>query len=372
MNKYIFLTIVVFLFACSNKNEEEKIINEKTSKEITLTDEQIKLAQIETGKIKQKEISTKISCKGQIIATPQNRAKVSVPAAGYVNRVFVQNGQLIQKGSPIISLEHPSYIELQKNYLQAQSKFEYIEKEYERQKILYEQNANTAKVFEKTKSEYKELKSELQAGKLQLELINIDAEKLTSENIQKNIIIYAPISGSINKINISIGQFIKSGDMILEIIGNNEFLLELQVFEKNIQNILVGQKVVFTCSNPKSTIIEHTAEIKYIGNLADENSKTFMVQAKPENCTKEMRHGLYVNAEIIQENKMAYVLPETAIIQEGEEFFVFVENNNNFIKTNIEVGQKDGDFVEIIDAKKIKTSTIVKKGANYIKAEMNK
>lgn len=372
MKKYIFILLVTFLFACSDEQQGEEIIDETSTTEISLTNEQIELAGIETGKLEQKEISANISCKGQIKATPQNRAKISVPIAGYVNRVYVQNGQIVQKGSAIVSLEHPSYIEMQKNYLQAKSKFEYIEKEYDRQKKLYEQNANTSKVFEKTQSEYEELKSEVQAGKLQLQLLNINTEKLTSDNIQKSITVYSPISGSVNDVNISLGQYINPEEMILEVIGNNEFLIELQVFEKDIQNIVAGQEVVFSCSNPKSSNVLHTAKIKYIGNLVDEATKTFMVQAEPQNCTTEMRHGMYVNADINLKSMNAYVLPEYAVIQEGQQFYVFIENNNNFVKTNIEIGQKDNGLVEIIDAERFATSTFVTKGANYVNAEMNK
>lgn len=373
MKKYIFLSLIVFLFSCGeSKQNEDDVIDNNPANQLILTNEQIELAGIETGKIEEKEISAKISCKGQIQATPQNRAKVSVPMEGYVKNIYVQNGQIINKGVAIATLQHPSYIELQKNYLQAKSKFDYMKLEYERQKTLFEQNASTSKIFEKTKSDYEELKSEVEAYKLQLQLISINAEKLTSENIRSTITVYAPITGNINQINISVGEFVSPDDVLFEMIGNNEFLLELQVFERDIQDISIGQTVVFTCSNSNSANITHSADIIYIGNFVDEATKTFKVQAKPRECSKEMRHGMYLNAEITLDNKPAFVLPETAIIQEGESYFIFPENNGVFSKAKIEIGRKDNGLVEIINAEKFLDQNITTIGTNYVYAELNK
>lgn len=371
MKKYIIIILAVFLFSCGENTENELIETVETN-EITFTQEQIDLAGIETDTISQKNISSKINCKGIIQATPQNRARVSVPMEGYIKNIYIQNGQEISKNKALITLEHPSYIELQKNYLQTKSQFEYMEIEYKRQDTLFKQGAVNAKVFEQTKSEHDALAAQLQAYKLQLQMLNIPTSNLTATNIRSSISVFAPISGTINNLNVTIGQYVQPDDVLFEVIDNDDFIIELHVFERDIQNIGIGQNIIFNCSNPNSSNVEHTAQIISIGNIVDDATKTFKVTANPIQCTKEMRHGMFINAEILIDDHLVYVLPEAAIVQDGGSF-VFVEKSDNlFVKTPVETGLIDNGYVEIFNSNNFINKKIVVKGANYIKAEMEK
>lgn len=159
-NNILLIAIFFTLLSCSDENKTEKNLDVKQSDKIAFSQEQIELAGIETGKIRYKEISKRISSKGRIEALPQNRAKISVPMEGYVDDIFIASGQNIKKGTPLVSLWHPNCIEIQKQFLQVESQFEYLESEYKRQKTLYKKNADTGKVYEKIRSEYHSLRAE--------------------------------------------------------------------------------------------------------------------------------------------------------------------------------------------------------------------
>jgi len=49
--------------------------------------------------------------------------------------------------------------------------------------------------------------------------------------------IYAPIDGSITKVNVSKGMYVSPSDEIMEIINTDHIHLELSVFEKDIMKI---------------------------------------------------------------------------------------------------------------------------------------
>lgn len=366
-------TTSLFFFAACGADETEQAEEENVpGTEISFSRQQVQVAGIETGEIQNKNLSAKIDCKGKIEALPQNRAKISVPKAGYVKQIFVNNGQNVRKGKALLSLQHPAYIDVQKNYLQAKSRLAYIEKEYERQKVLAQNNAGTGKVLEKTKAEYEEMRTELMALKLQLQLLNIEAEKLNVENIRSTITIFAPISGNINEILITTGQYVEPQEMLFEIINNSESNIDLQVFERDIHKIAVGQKVTYECNIPESKDSVHWAEIVDIGNQVDEITKTFRVHAKPKACHTGMRHGIYVNAQILLSGREVPVVPEEALVQEGDEYFLFVAKNDTlFEKHDVETGLREGGFVEIKN-RDLAGKKIVIQGANYIIAEMGK
>jgi cobalt-zinc-cadmium efflux system membrane fusion protein len=205
MKNIIFTVALLIIFSCGNKKVENEKVSEVKSEKITFTKDQIALAGIETGVLELKPVSAKIMCKGRVEAMPESRAKISVPMSGYISKILVHNGSLVAKGQAILVLQHPDYIELQKKYLQAKSKFEFLEKDYHRQKSLADQNAGTGKIFEKTKSDYEELKIEISALKLQLKMLNINSENLTSENIKSEITVFSPLTGNVNEVWITLG-----------------------------------------------------------------------------------------------------------------------------------------------------------------------
>ncbi|MBN2664434.1 MAG: efflux RND transporter periplasmic adaptor subunit [Bacteroidales bacterium] len=373
MNKYILIIIVLLAFSCNNNTSDETIIEDIQTNQISFTPEQVDLAGIVTDTISQKTFSSKVYCKGVIMATPQNRAKISVPMEGYIKSIYIQNGQSVYKNTALVTLEHPAYIELQKNYLQTKSEFDYLKIEFERQEILYNQGAVNAKVYEQIKSEYETSAAQLQAYKLQLQMLNISTTNLTANNIRSTITVYSPIAGTINNLDITIGQYVRPEDMLFEVIDNDDFFLELHVFERDIQSIRIGQNVSFNCSNPTSTQVEHTAEIVNIGNVVDDMTKTFKINAKPNLCSQEMRHGMFINAEIFTNNQLVYGLPEQAVVQEGNIYYIFIAKDDNlFIKTPVDIGISDNGFFEIVNYSNLMNQKIVVSGSNYIKAEMDK
>jgi len=157
----------------------------------------------------------------------------------------------------------------------------------------------------------------------------------------------------------------------LQIINNKDFQIELQVFERDIHNITLNQKIDFDCTIPESKKEKPYARIIQIGNRVDPQTKTFKVLAKPEKCYQRMRHGILVNALIHLNDQDLQVLPEQAIISRmGESDFIFlVQSDTIYQKKEVQTGLHDQGFVEI-KTQELLGKTVVTKGANYIAAEM--
>ena len=80
------LSLIVFITSCGNKNiieEKEKLPGGNI---ITLTDAQMKNAQIETGNVEQKQIASTLKLNGRIDVPPQNMISISVPLGGYLHQ----------------------------------------------------------------------------------------------------------------------------------------------------------------------------------------------------------------------------------------------------------------------------------------------
>jgi cobalt-zinc-cadmium efflux system membrane fusion protein len=369
MKYTLFAFILLFLFSCESAEDNKLGEEEIPSDEISLSYDKVESAGIETGLLSEIPLSEKIYCKGRLTAKPNNRVKYSSPLEGFVKRIFIQNGKFVKKGALLLSLEHPDFIELQKDYLIAESNLKFLEKEYARQKTLFESKAGKRKEYEKISSEYENAKAEYAALKAHLRMLKFNTDKLNSDNIRSSVNLYAPISGNINEINIALGQHVGTEDVLFEIINNNDFFLELNVFERDVQRIHIGQKLSFNFSMSAGIDSMYVAEIVSVGNYIDPLSKTFTVHALPKKQIEGMRHGIFINAEIHMNDEKLLALPDEAIISEGEKSFIFiVEDDTRYIRTEVQTGIRSDDYTQILNPE-LKDKTIVLKGANYINAE---
>lgn len=370
INKYFTIILVLFMAGCENQPDEHTEISVDNNR-LVLTMQQIELAGIKTDTLQKQNISEIVTSRGRLIAKAQNRAKVSVPKNGYIEKIYIANGQEVKKGQLLLSLKHPDYIAIQKDYLQTRSKLKLAKQELQRQKTLFENNAGNEKKYEQAQNEYSLFETELKALELNLNLLHIDAEKLSVDAIQSTVNLYAPVSGSANELNVAIGQFVKPEDVLLEIYSNNNFYIELQVFEQNIHKLNIGQVVDFDCNINKCNEKQHTGKIIHIGNYIDKSTKTFKILVEPDVQEPGMRHGMYISAQIFMGNNSRYALPESAVVKEDEDAFVFTAQNDSiFTKQAINIVTLINGFYQIENPQELQNKQIVLSGANYIQDEL--
>lgn len=371
MKNIVISISLLFLLSCgSDENIYEKG-SEKEANRISFTTEQLKMAGIQTSEIEYKKMTKHIFCTGRLEVTPQNRANISVPIEGYVKNINVLKGQNVKQNAVLITLQNPVFVEKQKNYLQTKEQHDLLLKEYNRQKVLNENKAGTGKIFEQSIAELNELKIELEASKLELSMINIDANAISADNIKSSIPVLSPINGIINEMNVTIGQYIKPDDMLMEIIGNDDFHIVLDVFEKEINKVNIGQDVIYECNIPESDTNLHIAEIYHIGNYIDDISKTFKVIAKPSKIYPGMRHGIFLTAKIQLSEENYPALTEEAVLSEGDDRYIFLaDSDTSFVKQYVKIGIVDQGYISILSPG-MKGKKVVVKGSNYLNAELN-
>ena len=68
-------------------------------------------------------ISDIIFCGGTIEASPNHEAYVSVPINGYMKKILKHIGEYVKEGQVLAILEHPDYIDLQRDFLETKSQY---------------------------------------------------------------------------------------------------------------------------------------------------------------------------------------------------------------------------------------------------------
>lgn len=365
---FLMLTSIALFTACSSTKEEQTASEETNEQVVTLTQEQLKNVVIDTTKLSLRNISSVVKVTGTIDVPPQNMVSVSTPLGGYVASTKLLPGMHINKGEVIAKMEDQQYIQLQQDYLITKSKLLYAEKEYLRQKELNLNKASSDKVLQQTEAEYKTLKISLNALAEKLRLININPTKLSEGNLSRQINIYSPIDGYVSKVNVNIGKYVNPTDVLFELIDPSDIHLNLKVFEKDINKLAIGQKLVaYTNNNPDK---KYHCDIILISKDFDAD-KTAEVHCHFDEYDKSLLSGMYMNAEIEVKNHEAYTLPEEAIVNfEGKDYVFITDDKKQFTIKEVQLGVKENGFIEIKNTTSLNEKAIVSKGAYTLLMKM--
>lgn len=207
---------------------------------------------------------------------------------------------------------------------------------------MSDENVNPRKTFQEVKSKLAVERARAQAAKNKLQALNVSLNGNTSL-----IPIVSPISGYVGKISITKGAFAETGVTLFEVVDNSQMHLDLNVFEKDLGKISIGQEVDFVLTNQSNKSIK--GKIFGINKSFSNESKTVAVHAKinPSDA-KDLISGMYVAANINITNQTVQALPKDAIVKDGDKYYIYIqEEHHEDVSKNKEHEQKEVHFKAI-------------------------
>ena len=366
----LIIGIIVFASCGGEKIQEQGTTQSAIETNVSLTEAQIKSANIELGKIEEREISTTLKLNGKIDVPPQNMISVSMPLGGFLKSTKLLPGMHIKKGEVIATMEDQQYIQLQQEYLMEKSKLAYSENEYRRQKELNVSKASSDKVFQQSEMEFKNQRITLSALSEKLRLIHINPETLSEASLSRSINIYSSIDGFVSKVNVNIGKYVNPSDIIFELINPSDIHLNLKVFEKDLDKLSIGQKLIAFNNNQSDK--KYPCEIILVSqDLSEDRSAD--VHCHFEAYDKTLLPGMYMNAEVeIMMKNVASINEDAIVSHDGKDYIFFSKSKTEFELVEIKKGNSENNFTEVnaLDGRDLKNSKIVVKGAYSLLMQM--
>lgn len=346
-----FALFVLLGFACNPSSKKEApqaatpTVNSTNANEVTLSDEQMKMANITIGKVETGTIHGILKVTGTIDVPPGNKITVSFPLGGYVKNLKLLPGTIVRKGAPLVQLEDQQYIQLQQDYLMALNRLEFLRQDYARQKELNASKASSDKQFQQAESDFQSQKVLVKALDEKLRLIGLNPSALNETNITRLLSVPAPISGMVTKVNVNNGQYINPTDVICELVNDDDKHLGLTILEKDINQLFTGQRL--TCYSNGNPNKKYSARIMLINRNINED-RSGEIHCHFEADHRELIPGMFMNAEIELNNKKATVVPADAIIRWENNNYIFgVKDKNVFVMIPIQTGASSEGFTEI-------------------------
>lgn len=365
------LVAALLLAACTNKKAQDNTAGEEPEADttmVTLTPAQIKNAGIATGNAVTGKITGVLKLQGAIDVPPQSTVSVSFPLGGYLKRTELLPGVHVRKGQVLGVLEDMQFIQLQQDYLSAREKFRYADAEFKRQRELNASKASSDKVFQQARAEMETQLVLMRALSQKLELIGINPRKLTAANISKSVNILSPIDGFVSKVNVNIGKYTSPTDVLFELVNPKDIHLALDVFEKDVDQLSIGQKVVtYTNAHPEK---KHEAEIILISKNLNED-RMANVHCHFEDFDASLLPGMFMNAEVEVNNATALTVPEEAVVRWQNQFYVYVKTGaGTFKMTPVSLGNQSEGRQQISGGAVTEKTELVTKNAYALLMKM--
>ena len=399
MRKYIFILSIITLFtSCASKKaepiKEESHTEEAPSNFVSITELQMKTADIQLGEIEMKNLKNSIKANGMLSVPNQNKAFVTSVNSGVIKTLLIQPGDFVRKGQPVATIVNPDVAGIQQQLQTVNAQISLNEIEYNRQKELVAGNAAPLKNVQRVESELTTLKATRNSLQKQLTIMGISVSSVNKGNIITTLTITAPISGTVSNVTAQIGSDVNPSTPIAGIVNNAPLHLDLFVFEKDLPKVKDKQTIHFTLTNNPGK--EYDAQIYSIGTAFANESKTIPIHAIVKGDKKGLIEGMNITAVISIGEALVASVPTDAIVNFQGQDCIFVlskdatsnhdekkegssenkdEHNEgpglNFERIPVVKGISDVGFTEITLFKNIPPDAkIITKGAFFAMAKM--
>ena len=304
---------------------------------------------VEISSVKRGKIQKTVSLSGDVF--PVTEVTLFYKVTGTVKKIYVEEGDRVKKDKLLIKIDDKNIqLQLQASQealRQAEVNLANTEKNWTRMKNLFKEEVITP--YEMDQIQTKKDATEAQVKQLKAKL-NLAREKLSDCKI------YSPITGIVTKRFLDAGELITASSMmkndpILLIQDLSTVKIKVAVGEKELGEIKRGQKVKIKVDAYSDRIF--TGKVLKIGSFVEPSSRTTEIEIKVKNSDYLLKSGMFVRAEIItKEKKDVLLIPDEALLEDGDKETVFVVDNNRAYIKEVETGLKDSEKTEILEGLK--------------------
>ena len=208
--------------------------------------------QVETEKVKRRSITETVSASGKI--QPEVEVKISPDVSGEIVELLVKEGNRVNKGDLLLKIKPDIYkLILERNKASvntakanlAKSKAQLAESKarFNRNKRLYNQEAISLSEFEQIEATYKVANLNVESSEYAVSSAKASLNE-AEENLDKTFI-YAPVDGTISRLNIELGERVvgtgqMSGTELLRLADLSAMEVAVEVNENDIVRVHLG------------------------------------------------------------------------------------------------------------------------------------
>ena len=291
--------------------------------EIQMTESAAKLADIQTIFVERGIPNKELFLQGKVQADERRISELTARFGGRIEKLHASfTGEHVTKGEKLATIYSPELVTAQRELLEA---------------INYKDTRPAL---------YKAARGKLRLWDLTEEQINAIEEKGES---QLYFDILSPISGTIRKRNVALGDYVKEGSALFEVIDLTHVWIMFDAYESDLPWIKTGDRVTYSVQSLPGKSFQ--GKIIFIDPFIDPSTRVAKLRVEQKNTGLILKPEMFVNGSV--ESSMAgasneILIPKSSILWTGKRVVVYVKvpdrDQPSFLYREIELGPESGKF----------------------------
>ena len=249
--------------------------------------------------------------------------------AGRISSINFRDGSAVSKGSLLVGLDAamPSA-----EYDQAKANLGLAQLNLQRTRELFEKKFISRQALDNAEAALK-----VQEATLALALAKLEKTRIK-----------APFSGMVGIRNVSVGDYVKEGQDLINLEDISTLKIDFRLPESYLGQLKPGQTVEVSTDAMPGRKFE--AVLDAINPLVDTGGRAISCRAHLSNSDGRLRPGLFVRVRLIFEQRSnVLMVPEQVIVPDTKNPFVFAVIEGKAVRTPVKTGLRRNAQVEIVD-----------------------
>jgi len=343
---FLIVTILILAVSCGPKDDlsikKEDLAKMKSEaatlrnsiesleKEIAVLDpefakENRKSVLITTIKVEKKHFEHFVDVTGSVMS--KKNVSISGEVLGRIQEITAVEGMRVSKGQILAKIDGESIV---RNIDEVEKQLELAMILFEKQERLWKQQIGTEIQFLESKNRKESLETNLATLKTQ----------------QSKTVVRAPFNGTVENVQVRLGEFVQPGMPMIQFIGDSDLFIEADISEKYVGLIQKGDSVEVSFPSINENL---KSKISSVGAIINPNNRTFKVEIGIPSLEFLKPNMISVIKIKDYESKTAVTVPNYLILQDNKGDYVFTVDESLSKKRYIKRGKTYEQVTEVLE-----------------------
>lgn len=276
--------------------------------------------------------------------SPDGEWAVKTPLSGILHRTWVQVGDQVNAGDPLVSVRSPEVVALQRDYLKARAELDLQESALGRDSQLNEAGSVSSRRWQETQHAYQNARAEYAGLRAELQLAGFsdaDLGRLERDmEISPDIVLKAPVDALVLQRPAMLGEHLDGSELLAMLGEPDKLVLEGMLSKSAATHLHEGALLTLRDGRGEARLV-------FVSSVIDPNTQTVQVRAEPLDPSG-LRPGQLTRWNVRAGGELL-TLPASAVVKLEGRDVVYVQVPAGFEPRLVEVRNTGGGSWIVLD-----------------------
>ncbi|MGE0704800.1 MAG: efflux RND transporter periplasmic adaptor subunit [Vicinamibacterales bacterium] len=318
---------------------------------VELGADQIESAGITINTAGPRELITTLELPGEVKADETRLAHVVPTLSGVVMSVTKREGDRVRRGEVMAVLNSRELADAKSAYLAAAHHVEFTRVALDREEALRKQRISAEQDYLEAKRDFDEAELTQTLAAQKLVVLGVSSDALASiasapAETMARYEVRAPLDGTVIDRDVTVGEAVEADEAIFAVVDLSSVWVDVTVYARDLGSVHEGQRATVISTDLGDEV---AGDVSYVGPVVGQDTRTAIARIVLPNTEGEWRPGLFVTVRLVRNTTTVPVAVTAEAIQTFRDWqVVFVKYGDWFEGRPLELGQSDGEWVEVL------------------------